>query len=251
VRTSLAGVGDDGHPIGGDLELIRLVDANLVAFGRFMGRLTADRATEAEAAVVLPAAATFFGRRGHGHGIWTRAHADAALEAVLPAAGFACAVDLPVMVREGRPAEFPGPAGALVRRVTDEAGVADFRAVDLAGFAADEHDEHERAAVEWMFASPRSLVEPEVAGFVAYVEGAPAAAAMSFTDGAVTRVGWVGTVPAHRRRGLGAAVTGAAVLAGFDLGARLAALESSVAGEPFHLAMGFRAITRYRVWTSA
>jgi GNAT superfamily N-acetyltransferase len=256
-----------------DERLIAMVDANLVAFARHLAQSTPDGTLEqrrdvlliagddptpvivnsafaigasGDPASILPAAAAFFGRRGHGYGLWTRAHADAALEAILPTAGFTIDIELPVMVLEARPAPVPLPAGVVVRKVVDEAGVEDFRTADRAGFASDEH---ERAAVDSAFRDPASLLDPGVAGFVAYVDGAPAAAAMSFTALEVARIGWVGTVPAFRRRGLGAAVTRAAVLAGFDRGAHIAALESSPMGVGLYRGMGFRQITTYRVWS--
>jgi ribosomal protein S18 acetylase RimI-like enzyme len=257
----------------GDERLIAMVGANLAAFARHLASSTPAGSFEerrdvlliagdeptavivnsafvtgaaADPASILPAAAAFFGRRGHEYGIWTRAHADAALEAILPTAGFTLDIDLPVMVLEARPGPLTAPAGAEIRQVVDEAGVEDFRAADRAGFA---EDDHERAAVDSAFRDPGSLLHPAVAGFVAYVEGRPAAAAMSFTALDVVRVGWVGTVPAFRRRGLGSAVTRAAVLAGFDRGASLAALESSPAGVALYRSLGFRTITNYRVWS--
>lgn len=257
----------------GDEELIARVDGNLLAFGRHIARsipagsleergdmllIAGDDPTPvivnsaftagppADPATILPSAAAFFGRLAHGYGLWTRAHADAALEAVLPAAGFTVDIELPVMVLEARPADAPASAGVELRRVVDAAGVEDFRAADRAGFADDEQG---RAAVDSAFRAPASLIHPAVAGFVAYVDGVPAAAAMSFTALDITRVGWVGTVPAFRRRGLGTAVTRAAVLAGFDAGASLAALESSPEGVPLYRSMGFRTITHYRIWS--
>lgn len=262
-----------GHETSGDEQLIARVDANLLAFGRHIASsipagsleergdmllIAGDDPTpvivnsaftsgpSADPATILPFAAAFFGRLGHGYGLWTRAHADSALEAVLPSAGFAVDIDLPVMVLEERPDAAPAPAGVELRRVVDAAGLEDFRAADRAGFADDEQG---RAAVDSAFRAPESLIHPAVAGFVAYVDGVPAAAAMSFTALDITRVGWVGTVPAFRRRGLGTAVTRAAVLAGFDAGASLAALESSPEGVPLYRSMGFRTITHYRVWS--
>jgi ribosomal protein S18 acetylase RimI-like enzyme len=256
-----------------DERLIELVDANLIAFARHMATsipagtleerehvllIAGDDPTpvivnsafatgrSADPGSILPVAAAFYGRLGHGYGLWTRAHADAALEALLPAAGFTLEIDLPVMVLEARPAQVPAPAGAQVRRVVDEAAVEDFRIADREGFGEDDPG---RAAVDSAFRDPGSLLHPAVAGYVAYVDSVPAAAAMSFTAGDITRVGWVGTVPAFRRRGLGAAVTRAAMLAGFDAGASLAALESSPVGVPLYRSLGFRTITNYRVWS--
>ena len=197
-------------------------------------------------ASILPVAAAFFGRRGHAYGVWTRAHADGALEAVLPAAGFTIDIDLPVMVLETRPASVPLPAWVVVRRVVDEAGVEDFRTADRAGFA---DDASERAAVDSAFRDPASLLDPAVAGFVAYVDGVPAAAAMLVHGWGrdEDRLGGHGAgVPSA---GLGAAVTRAAVLAGFDRGADIAALESSPQGVSLYRSLGFRQITTYRVWS--
>jgi hypothetical protein len=218
---------------GEDAELLEAVAANLASFGRYMQS-------------PMPEPASLFAIEGHGYGMWTRAHADSALEATLPGAGFVLAVDLPVMVLTGP----PSPARALsrgveVRRVTDAAGAADFRLASLEGSAGTDA---ERASVEAVFGDPAGLLGPAVAAFVAYVDGVPAAAALSFTDGQVSRIAWVGTVPAHRDQGLGTAVTRAAVCAGFDLGGRFAVLESSPIGESVYLAMGFRPITRYRIW---
>lgn len=256
-----------------DERLIAMVDANLMAFARNLASSTPAGALEergdvlliagdepsavivnsafttgtaGDPASILPAAAAFFGRRRHEYGLWTRAHADAALEAVLPAAGFTVDIDLPVMVLEARPAVVQPPAGVDIRQVFDKAGVEDFRIADRAGFA---DDDHERAAVDSAFRDPGSLLRPAVAAFVAYVDGVPAAAAMSFTALGVARVGWVGTVPEFRRRGLGAAVTRAAVQAGFDRGAQIAALESSPMGVGLYRSLGFRQITNYRVWS--
>lgn len=232
-----------------DERRIALVDANLIAFARELAGSTPAGALDERRDLpvsILAAAAGFFGRRGHEYGLWTRAHADAALEAVLPSAGFTLEVDLPVMVLETRPPVVPPPAGVEIRQVRDDEGVEDFTIADRAGFA---DDEQEWAAVDPAFRDPGRLLGPAVTAFVAYVDGVPAAAAMSFTDGGVTRVGWVRTVPAFRRRGLGAAVTRAAVLAGFDRGATIAALEASPVGVGLYRSLGFRQITSYRVWS--
>ncbi|MFI5226550.1 MAG: GNAT family N-acetyltransferase, partial [Candidatus Limnocylindrales bacterium] len=251
-----------------DEDLVRLVDANLVEYGRFMARATPGGVAEEQGgallvsgatptpaivnsafmaaiavdpAAMLPAAATFFRTRGHGYGIWTRGHADAALDAVLPAAGFEIALEMPVMVLDTMPGERPAPPGAVVGAVVDEATAADFRDVALDGFA---EEEGVRSAVESKFGDLAGLREPEIAAYVARVDDRPVAAAMTFTALGVARVGWVGTLPAYRRRGLGAAVTRAALLGGFDRGARWAALESSAMGAPVYRALGFREVSR-------
>ena len=125
-------------------ELIARVDANLMAFGRHIASsipagsleergdlllIAGDDPTPvivnsafatgppADPATMLPAVAAFFGRLGHEYGLWTRAHADAALEAVFPAAGLhdrhRPAGDGPrgASGRRSRPVRGRGPAG--------------------------------------------------------------------------------------------------------------------------------------------
>ena len=53
----------------------------------------------------------------------------------------------------------------------------------------------------------------------------------------------------HRRRGIGRALTMAALRAGRDRGRRLAALTASVAGEPLYRRFGFTAVSEYRLFT--
>jgi ribosomal protein S18 acetylase RimI-like enzyme len=223
-----------------DPRLIALVDENLAAFVRHFGGST----PHAIPGSILWSAGATSGAPGRGYSVWTRAHADAALEAILPAGGFSRVVDLPVMVLETRPEARPVPDWTQIRAVVDEAGVGDFRTVDRAAFAAEEGG----VAIDSVFCDPESLLHPDVAVIVAYVDAVPVATAMSFTALGVTRVAWVGTVPAFRRRSLGDAVTRAAVLAGFDRGATIAALESSPAGLDLYRSMGFRQVTTYRIW---
>jgi predicted acetyltransferase len=56
---------------------------------------------------------------------------------------------------------------------------------------------------------------------------------------------WVGTAPEARGRGLAELCTRAAGNAGFDLGARVAALQASPMGEPVYRRMGYSEATRY------
>lgn len=198
--------------------------------------------------LVLRACEAFFGARGHGYGIWTREHLDAALDGALAAAGYGLAIELPVMVVDEPPREQSQPPEVTIRRVETTSERADWITANLTGFASDDAD---RAAVRSAFADDRSLIGGRVAGFVAVEAGRPVAASIAGVSEGIGIVGWVGTVPEYRRRGIGAAVTRAATIAAFELGARAVALHASPMGHPVYARMGFRTVGRYRVWTPA
>jgi len=61
-------------------------------------------------------------------------------------------------------------------------------------------------------------------------------------------VGWVGTLPAFRRRGLGELVSRAATNAAFELGADIVALEASAMGLPLYSKMGYETVGIDRIW---
>jgi GNAT superfamily N-acetyltransferase len=67
-------------------------------------------------------------------------------------------------------------------------------------------------------------------------------------DGDAGLVGWVGTLPDFRRRGLGSLVTRAVTNEAFRRGARIVALQASPQGLPVYERMGYRTITAERVW---
>ena len=61
-------------------------------------------------------------------------------------------------------------------------------------------------------------------------------------------VGWVGTLPASRRRGLGELVSRAATNAAFEQGADIAALEASSMALPLHSKLGYETVGIDRIW---
>jgi predicted GNAT family acetyltransferase len=149
------------------------------------------------------------------------------------------------MALERRPA-VDIPAGVTLERVADAAGHGRWREAVLDGFAED--SQTDRDAVTSAFADDTSLIGGPIAAFVASVEERPAGAAMSHTEGGAGFVGWVGTVPAFRRRGLGGLVTAAASAASFDAGAGIVTLQASDMGEPVYRRLGYETIGAYRLW---
>ncbi|MGK5741238.1 GNAT family N-acetyltransferase [Micromonospora sp. URMC 103] len=59
----------------------------------------------------------------------------------------------------------------------------------------------------------------------------------------------MGTRPEHRRRGVGAAMTRAAVDLARDRGVRTAALTSTAIGEPVYRRLGFQTVGTFRLFT--
>jgi ribosomal protein S18 acetylase RimI-like enzyme len=87
-----------------------------------------------------------------------------------------------------------------------------------------------------------------ISSFIGSVDGEDAAIAWSVVVDDAATVGWVGTLPAFRRRGLGDLVTRAATNAAFDLGAGLVTLQASRSGEPVYAAMGYETISSVSIW---
>jgi ribosomal protein S18 acetylase RimI-like enzyme len=57
----------------------------------------------------------------------------------------------------------------------------------------------------------------------------------------------VTTPPAYRRRGIGTALTAAALLAGRDRALRTGILQATAEGEPVYRRMGFTTVGEYRL----
>jgi GNAT superfamily N-acetyltransferase len=134
------------------------------------------------------------------------------------------------------------PSGVTVGRVTDDAGLRDWIAVmDRAYGWAD------RAKADAVLAVYRSVPasgRPWI-HLVARVEGEPAACGSVFLVDGQAFVTNIGTVPAHRGRGLGSLVTSALLDLVRDLGHREATLTASVMGRSMYARLGFREDARF------
>jgi GNAT superfamily N-acetyltransferase len=194
------------------------------------------------AADVVVRAREFFAARRRGYSIVVRAHADADLQEAAGAAGLASLGEPPGMVLERRMPDPTLPPGVTLRRVVTAEDVAAFVDVMVAawgtyGMPAD--------VAPATLGHREVLIAPHIVSFLALLEGRPVAGAMVIVTHGVAGVYWVGTVPDARGRGLGEVVTRAAGNAGFDLGARIAALQASPMGEPVYRRMGYIEVTRY------
>jgi GNAT superfamily N-acetyltransferase len=93
--------------------------------------------------------------------------------------------------------------------------------------------------------APASLLGGPTRFWLAYVNGEAAATALSYAGHGVVNVEAVATLPEHRRRGIGAAVTWAATLAE---PARPAVLIASDDGIGTYRRMGYLPLTRWTLW---
>lgn len=86
---------------------------------------------------------------------------------------------------------------------------------------------------------------PGLSIHVGYAGGIPVATSFSLVHGETVNIFNVATNAAYRGRGLGTALTQAAIDAGRDRGATVACLQSSAMGVPVYERMGFRTVLRY------
>ncbi len=176
--------------------------------------------------------------------VWTREHADAALEVQLGALGFQPIHREPGMVflPGGGPAVAP-PDGSAVRPVTDDAGRADYARIMARAFAL--YGTPESSTLEH-FEDLASVVGPATQAFLAYRDGRAVAGATLYMAHGVGGVGWVGTLPEEFGRGYGSAVSWAVIAEGLRRCARFMGLQASPMGEPMYRRMGFTTPTHYR-----
>ena len=134
------------------------------------------------------------------------------------------------------------PDGLVIRRVADEAGLADHYAIVVEAFGLPL--EFARGVM------PAEALAHE-ALYVGYVDGEPVATALTYTGDATVGVYNVATREAWRRRGFGAAITRHAILDAAAGGATVAILQSSAAGRGVYESLGFREVMQYRILVDA
>jgi hypothetical protein len=200
------------------------------------GPIDAERVRDLTTAMYGPTASPF--------AVWTREHADAALDAGLVGLGFHEIHREPGMVfLPGAAPAPPPPSDADVRPVVDDRGRIDYGRVMARSFAVYGAPE---ASTEEHFAALASVRGPDVQAYLAYRDGRPVAGAILYMADGVGGIGWVGTVPEEFHRGYGRSVTWTTVEEGIRRGARFLNLQASPMGEPMYRRMGFVVPTHYR-----
>ena len=137
--------------------------------------------------------------------------------------------------------EAPDPAsGITIVRVTD-ANLDEFVQVGFEGGLRED--------MSVRLFTPSFASDPDVQLFVGRLDGRPVGTSIAIRSKSASGVYNVGTLPQARRRGIGAALTWAAVEAGRAWSYDTVVLQSSAMGFPMYAAMGFRTVAPYTVFS--
>ena len=150
---------------------------------------------------------------------------------------------VPQMILDGPLREPASDDGIATRVVDDEAGVADFIAVNAEAYGT--YGMPAEVLSDLFDESKRLLEDPGAHIVVASRAGEPIATAMTFESDGVASLQWVGTVPGARTAGLGALVTITATNLAFEHGASSCTLQASPMGEPLYRRLGYETIYHY------
>ncbi|MEU8254192.1 GNAT family N-acetyltransferase [Micromonospora inaquosa] len=179
------------------------------------------------------------------HGVpriwWVGPDSDAGTADGLVALGAAQVARMPIMTVEiGAVAEVPTPAGVQIAESTDLAtfvpAYARVSGIPTDGVAAT--IEREKA-----FSGDGTVLR--LAGRLD--DGRVVATAVAWISHGLVTLYFVGTQPEQRRRGIGAAMTRAALDLAGERGVRTAALTSSAVGESVYRSLGFRQVGEFRL----
>jgi ribosomal protein S18 acetylase RimI-like enzyme len=196
----------------------------------------------------LAQARAFFAERGRGYAVWARGGVpedDGLIEAAT-ATGLEVAYAMPEMTLGERVEEREAPAGAEIHRVATAADASDYWRVATSAYASLGFPPEIFAFYE----NHEGLRADNVAAFLARLDGEPVSIAMTIVNHGVAGIYWVGSTEQARGRGLGEAMTAAAVNAGFDRGGEIASLQASPMGEPIYRRMGFETVFSYELLLS-
>jgi ribosomal protein S18 acetylase RimI-like enzyme len=163
-------------------------------------------------------------------------------QVIASARGLTTEPDIPLMARAG-PLEAAPAAGLSVRHL--ERGEAHVHC-EVAGPAFGAPPELFAQLV-----TDEVLGLAEVTGYVGRVSGEEVVTALSVTVDDAVGIFNVATLPAHRGRGYGAAITATATREAFERGAAYAWLQSSQAGYGVYERLGFATLERWPCWVSS
>lgn len=189
--------------------------------------------------------AAWFAERGMRMGVEVRTGEDPAAEDWLARHAFKVVVRRPAMALSPLVAPaLPVPSKVTVTEVLGGDDLTAFQAIQAEAFDMTPE-------VTEAFLPERALATGGIAFFLARHDGvACATAATTLSEHGAGIVG-VATLPAYRRRGIGRAVTTAAVAWGAARGAGRAWLFPSAMARPLYEGLGFVALREHAVWVAS
>lgn len=208
--------------------------------GRWRPRLPGCVVTGPATPAYLEAALTWVGDHDLPYRAWIT-HRLPELGSVPPAQGLQAEPEpYPGMVLHPL-SEAPEPSsGVATVRVTD-ANLDEFVQVGVEGGLREDLSER-------LF-TPSFASDPDVQLFVGRLNGRPVGTSIAIRSESASGVYNVGTLPQARRHGVGAALTWAAVEVGRAWGHDTIVLQSSAMGFAMYVAMGFRTVAPYTVFS--
>ena len=157
---------------------------------------------------------------------------------VLESAGYLRTVETPVMALDPIKAG-PRPVEGLdIQGVESAADLVDFQKTAFLGFGLPE-------AAGALFLTEELRAQPNVRLYLGRIDGQACCTSLVIATGRVAGIYWVATVESQRGKGLGEAITWAAIRGGGELGCGIANLQASPSGAPVYARMGFKTLTHY------
>lgn len=165
-------------------------------------------------------------------------------EPLARAAGLLPGDPIPGMLLCPIPAPPPTPPGLAIRVVRDPETLRVYNDTVARGYGMPR-------AMLALFDDPATLTIPDLTFYLGFLGGVPVATALRASSHRIAGVYNVATLPAYRRRGLGAALSWRAAADGRAEGCVASFLQSSEMGLPVYERMGYRRVVDYRTWTIA
>lgn len=193
---------------------------------------------------MLARARAFFEQRGLAWNLIAAGETAEAIALAAEEAGLTPGEREPGMLLTPLAGSVPEVPGLVVREVRDLAALEMFIVTLAAGFGGGEETYRRLYQPGVLQSSGRTL-------YVGELDGGPVATAVRGSGFGIAGIGGVSTVPAARRRGIGAAITWRAALDGLAEGCDASFLQASEMGYGVYARMGYRHVVDFQVWHPA
>ncbi|GAA4988748.1 GNAT family N-acetyltransferase [Kitasatospora paranensis] len=171
---------------------------------------------------------------------WVGPDSDAGVAGALLERGYSRIGSMPVMaVRLDQMSEPPPPVGLVIECVDGPDGVRDYVVAYASSFGVG-------ATLQNLVVDAESSLRTDLGRLIRVVgriDGRAVATSAVLISRGVAGIYWVGTDPTYRRRGIGAALTAAAMAIGRQHGALVCTLQASDMGAPVYRRLGFTPVS--------